>query len=40
MKLFADTADMAELTELEEMGLLAGITTNPSLSSKEGADVV
>lgn len=40
MKLFADTAEHGELTELEEMGLLAGITTNPSLSSKEGADVV
>ena len=40
MKLFADTADMQELITLEEMGLLAGITTNPSISSKEGPDVI
>ncbi|MCI8466249.1 MAG: fructose-6-phosphate aldolase [Lachnospiraceae bacterium] len=40
MKLFADTADLRELTDLEEMGLLAGITTNPSIASKEGPDVI
>lgn len=36
MKLFADTADIAELKELAATGLLDGVTTNPSLVAKSG----
>ena len=31
MKFFADTAEIAEIRELAEDGLLDGVTTNPSL---------
>ncbi len=34
MKFFADTADIAEIRELAETGLLDGVTTNPSLVLK------
>jgi transaldolase len=36
MKFFADTADVAEITQLAETGLLDGVTTNPSLIHKAG----
>src|SRR5215211_5008766 len=36
MKFFADTADIAEIRELAEEGLLDGVTTNPSLVHKSG----
>jgi transaldolase len=36
MKFFADTADVAEIREIKEMGLLDGVTTNPSLIAKSG----
>ncbi len=36
MKFFADTADVAELRELKDFGLLDGVTTNPSLIAKSG----
>ena len=36
MKFFADTADVAEIKEIKEMGLLDGVTTNPSLIAKSG----
>ncbi len=36
MKFFADTADVAEIRELAETGLLDGVTTNPSLVHKAG----
>ena len=36
MKFFADTADIAELQELADAGLLDGATTNPSLVAKTG----
>jgi transaldolase len=36
MKFFADTADIAEIRELAETGLLDGVTTNPSLIHKAG----
>ena len=29
MKFFVDTADVAEITELNEAGLVDGVTTNP-----------
>ncbi len=36
MKIFIDTADIAEITEANAMGLLDGVTTNPSLIAKTG----
>lgn len=36
MKFFVDTADMAEIRDLAETGLLDGVTTNPSLIAKAG----
>ena len=36
MKFFADTADVSELRELKDLGLLDGVTTNPSLIAKSG----
>ena len=38
MKFFVDTADTAEIAELESTGLLDGVTTNPSLIAKSGRD--
>ena len=36
MKFFADTAEISEIRELAETGLLDGVTTNPSLIEKSG----
>ena len=36
MKFFVDTADIAEIRELADTGLLDGVTTNPSLIAKSG----
>lgn len=36
MKFFVDTADLAEIQEANEMGVLDGVTTNPSLMKKAG----
>lgn len=38
MKLFLDTANLAEIKRLSQTGLIDGVTTNPSLLSKEGSD--
>jgi transaldolase len=38
MKFFVDTADIAEIRDLAESGLLDGVTTNPSLVAKAGRD--
>lgn len=38
MKLFLDTANLAEIEKAKEYGLIDGITTNPSLLAKEGGD--
>ena len=38
MKFFVDTADLAEIKELADLGLLDGVTTNPSLVAKSGRD--
>ncbi|WP_409290712.1 fructose-6-phosphate aldolase [Peribacillus sp. SCS-37] len=35
MKFFIDTANLDEIREVHELGLLAGVTTNPSLVAKE-----
>ncbi len=36
MKFFIDTANLAEIKEAQELGVLDGVTTNPSLMAKEG----
>lgn len=38
MKIFIDTADIGEIREANAMGVLDGVTTNPSLISKTGKD--
>lgn len=38
MKFFADTADIKELKEVQDMGMLDGVTTNPSIIAKSGRD--
>jgi transaldolase len=40
MKFFADTADLADIRELMDTGLLDGVTTNPSLINKSGGDFI
>ena len=40
MKIFIDTANVEEIRKASEMGILAGVTTNPSLIAKEGRDFV
>lgn len=38
MKLFIDTANIKEIEEATSMGIIDGVTTNPTLVSKEGKD--
>lgn len=38
MKFFIDTANLDEIKEAASLGILDGVTTNPSLVSKEGKD--
>ena len=38
MKFFIDTANLDEIREAEAMGIISGVTTNPSLIAKEGRD--
>lgn len=38
MKLFIDTANVDEIRKVSEMGVICGVTTNPSLIAKEGRD--
>ena len=38
MKFFVDTADVDEIRQLAEIGLVDGVTTNPSLVAKAGRD--
>lgn len=38
MKFFVDTADTSDIAELNDLGLLDGVTTNPSLIAKSGRD--
>jgi transaldolase len=40
MKIFLDTADVAEIREYAATGLVDGVTTNPSLAAKTGKDYV
>ena len=39
MKFFVDTADIKEIRELNDMGLVDGVTTNPSLILKSGGKI-
>jgi transaldolase len=36
MKFFIDTANLAQISEANDLGILDGVTTNPSLMAKEG----
>ena len=38
MKLFLDTANVEDITKVNDMGVICGVTTNPSLIAKEGRD--
>lgn len=38
MKLFIDTANVDEIRRANDMGIICGVTTNPSLIAKEGRD--
>lgn len=38
MKFFIDTANVEEIRKANDMGVIAGVTTNPSLIAKEGRD--
>jgi len=40
MKFFVDTADIKEIKDLAETGLLDGVTTNPTLVAKSGRDFI
>lgn len=38
MKLFLDTANLEEIREAAQLGVISGVTTNPSLIAREGRD--
>ena len=38
MRLFIDTAKVEEIRKANDMGIICGVTTNPSLIAKEGRD--
>ncbi|MFO7171907.1 MAG: fructose-6-phosphate aldolase [Bacillota bacterium] len=40
MKLFIDSANVAEIREAASWGILSGVTTNPTLVAKEGRDFI
>ena len=39
MKFFIDTANVEEIRRANDMGIICGVTTNPSLIAKEGRDL-
>ena len=39
MKIFIDTANIEEIKKINELGIISGVTTNPSLVAKEGKDL-
>ncbi|MHC9414783.1 fructose-6-phosphate aldolase [Clostridium perfringens] len=39
MKIFIDTANVEEIRKASKLGVLVGVTTNPSLIAKEGRDI-
>jgi len=40
MKFFIDTANLEQIKEMQDLGIIDGVTTNPSLLSKEGAEPI
>ncbi|MCK0171994.1 fructose-6-phosphate aldolase [Aliiroseovarius sp. S1123] len=40
MKFFADTADIDAIKELNDLGMVDGVTTNPSIIKKSGRDII
>ena len=40
MKHFIDTANVEEIRKTNDMGVICGVTTNPTLIAKEGRDFV
>ncbi|KAE9634538.1 fructose-6-phosphate aldolase, partial [Defluviitalea raffinosedens] len=40
MKIFIDTANVEEIRKANDMGVICGVTTNPSLIAKEGRDFI
>ena len=38
MKFFIDTANVEDIRKANDMGVICGVTTNPSLIAKEGRD--
>jgi len=40
MRFFVDTADVEAITELNDLGMVDGVTTNPSLILKSGRDIL
>ena len=38
MKFFVDTANVADIKKANDLGVICGVTTNPSLIAKEGRD--
>ena len=40
MKFFVDTAEIDKIAELNELGMVDGVTTNPSLIKKSGRDII
>ena len=38
MRFFIDTANIDEIKEANDLGVVCGVTTNPSLIAKEGRD--
>ncbi len=37
MRIFLDTANIDQIRQADKLGVISGVTTNPSLVSKEGA---
>ena len=40
MKFFVDTAEIDQIRELNDLGMVDGVTTNPSLIKKSGRDII
>ena len=40
MKFFVDTADVDAIAELNDLGMVDGVTTNPSIIAKSGRDII
>lgn len=38
MKIFADTANVEDIKRINELGIIDGVTTNPTLVAREGKD--